>query len=72
MFKHLSIFCEWHFYTWKEKKLKQNSELFLHILLKIEIIWMRIGQVIKLQNDISVSETPCIIKQFKLQTWNFL
>ena len=39
MFKYLFFFSEWHFYTWKEKKnIKQNYELFLHMLLRFEII----------------------------------
>ena len=34
--------------------IKQNFELFLHILLKFEIIW-RIGQVIEFWNAIKIS-----------------
>ena len=37
----------------KENELRQNFELFLHMLLKFEIIWTRI-----VQNDINLSETP--------------
>ena len=33
--------------------------MFLHIQLKFEIIWTRIGQVIRLQNDTDFSEIPC-------------
>ena len=32
------------------------------MMLKFVIIWMRIGQVIRLQNDINFSETVCIKK----------
>ena len=35
------------------------------MLSKFELIWMRIGQVIRLQNDINFSETPCILNEFK-------
>ena len=34
-------------------------KLFLHMQVKFEIIWSRIGQVIRLQSDINFSETPC-------------
>ena len=30
----------------KHKKIKQNLKLFLHMLLKFEMIWMRIGQLL--------------------------
>ena len=46
-----------NFYSWKEKT-KQDFELFLHMLLKLEIISVRIGQDIELQNNINISETP--------------
>ena len=36
-----------------------NFELFLHLLLKFEIIWAKIANVIRLTN-ISFSETLCI------------
>ena len=59
MFKNLFFSSEWHFYTWKEKKhLKHRIfEFFVQMLLKFEIIWMRIGQVIRLWNDIDFSES---------------
>ena len=34
-----------------------NIELFLHMLIKSEIIWRKIGQVIRLWNDMNFSET---------------
>ena len=34
----------------------------LHMLLKSEMIWIRIGQVIWSWNDINISETACMIK----------
>ena len=40
----------------KKKNIKQNFELFFHVLPIFEIIWMRIGQVIRLQKDINFSE----------------
>ena len=47
-----------------EKKKTFNIEFWvvLHMLSKFEIIWMRTGQVIRLQNDINISETPSIVK----------
>ena len=36
--------------------------------LKFEIIWMRIGQIIRLQN-INFSETPCILKGFDFRMY---
>ena len=49
----------------KEKAFKHKHKhkifnLFLHMLLKFEIIWTRIGQVIRLRNDIHFPETPYI------------
>ena len=41
----------------RKKVFKQNFELFLHMPLKFEIIWMRIGQVIRLQINTDFSET---------------
>ena len=32
------------------------------MLLKIEVIWMRIGQVFRLQNDINFFETVCYLQ----------
>ena len=47
MLKRLFLFHEWLFFiAEKKKKNKQNVELFLCMLLKFEIIWTRIGQVI--------------------------
>ena len=43
---------EYHFSIWKENE--QNFKLFLHILLKFVIIWMRIGQIIRWWNDTCV------------------
>ena len=43
----------------KKNNIKtKNFYFFLHMLLKSEIIWTRIGQIIRLQNDINFSETP--------------
>ena len=42
----------------EEKGVKNIFELFLH-MLKFEIFWMRISQVIRLWKDINFSETPC-------------
>ena len=38
-------------------KKASNFELFVHMPLKFEITWTRIGQVIRLQNDINFSKT---------------
>ena len=40
--------------------MKQNFQLFLHLPLKVEIIWTRISQVIRLWNDGSFSERTSI------------
>ena len=42
-----------------EKKRLLNIDLFLHMLLKFENIWTKIGQVINLQN-INFSELVCM------------
>ena len=55
-------------YLKKKKKLK-NFELFLHMPLKFEIIWMRIGQVITSQNDVDFSEITCTFKIKVKWTW---
>ena len=49
-------------FTQKERDLniKQNSDLFLHMLSKFEIIWIKIGLV----KDMNFSETPHA-------SWNF-
>ena len=47
-----------------------DFELFLHMLLKFEIIWTRIGQVIRLWNDIEFFETPFIICSIDLAKFN--
>ena len=46
-------------FTGKEKTIKQNFELFQQMLLKIEIIWKRISQFIRLWNGVNFSEVPC-------------
>ena len=52
-------------FTGKEK-IKQNFEWFILMLLKFEIIWTWIGQVIRFWNNIDFSETPCIYKWYVL------
>ena len=50
-------------FTGKEKTFKLyilNFEWFLHMVLKFEIISIRISQVIRLQNYINFSETLCV------------
>ena len=42
----------------KKKMFERHFKLFLNILLKFEINWTRTGQVIRLRNDINISETP--------------
>ena len=37
------------------------------MLLKFEIIWTRIGQVIKLQNDINISEENMLLEMIKIE-----
>ena len=45
-----------------------NFILFLHILLKFEINWTRIGQVIRLQNDIYIfPKHPVLFKCINLK-----
>ena len=53
-------------FTGGEKEFKHmlNFELFLHILLKFEIILMKIVQVIRLQNDIKVFEIQGSLNKF--------
>ena len=43
----------------EKTKIKQSFELFLHMQLKFEIIWTKIGQVVSLRN-INFSKTPNI------------
>ena len=40
--------------------------MFLHMLSKFELIWTRIGQVIRLRNDITFFETPGIYAYISL------
>ena len=53
MFKTFFFSSEWHFYTWKNKTkqtkiikttTKNIIELFLYMLLKFEMIWLKIRQ----------------------------
>ena len=62
IYKHLFFFSEGNFDTLKEKSNTQNFELFLYMLLKFKIIWMRIGLVIRLQNHVNFNEKPCILE----------
>ena len=58
MFKHLFFSSEWHFYSWREKKnTKQIFELFLHMLLKFNIIYIRTVQIIRLMISIFLKHT---------------
>ena len=45
----------------KKKTIKQTD--FLHMFLKLEIIPMRIGQIIRLLSDMNFSETLCMCLQ---------
>ena len=62
MFEHFFLSPVNSISTCEEKKKLKNFQLFLYMLLKFEIIWMRFGQVIRLQNDINFSETSYIVK----------
>ena len=67
MFKYLFFSKEGRSYTWKKKAtLNINFELFLHMLLKFEIISIWTAQVIKFWNDIYFSETPNICKNWNI------
>ena len=46
--------------------------MFLLILLKFDIIWTKIGQVIRLKNDVNFSETPCIYKYYNYYQTNII
>ena len=46
--------CDIKYYSLEKKKylnIQENFQ-FLHMLLKFEIIWTRIGQIIRVSNDI--------------------
>ena len=61
--------------SFKEKVFEHqtwNFELFLDTLLNSEIMWMKIGQVIRLQNDINFSETHCTSQMISNIFFNIL
>ena len=51
----------------EEKKKQQNFDLHLHMLLKFEIIWTRIGCIITFQNEINLCEIPYICIRGRIQ-----
>ena len=49
--------------------LAQNSEYFQHIVLKLKIIWIRIGQVIRSRNDMKCL-CVCVCLYTLTKRWN--